>query len=181
MLEVDPELLAERARRELDRHDEMRDGELRMVPLASGPHRRLGSHLLRTVWPLVEERKLWMSYTTGIVRADDDYRVPELAIYRPDQASERGAEGAELIIAIRWPGDESTAKIPWYFHQGCREVLIVDRDTLAVELHAPNGIVVPARSEVLGCTFTTVDGPAVEITWDGGSATVRHHPADLTS
>ncbi len=98
--------------------------------------------------------------------------MPDIAVYRPDQASERGADGAELVIEIRSPGDESMAKIPWYLAQGCREVLIIDRDTLAVELHTPAGRRDPARSDVLGCTFETVDGPAVRVSWDGGEAII---------
>ena len=54
-------------------------------------------------------------------------------------------------------------KLPWYLAQGCREVLIIDRDTLAVELYGVDGRIEPARSDVLGCTFSTVDGPAVQV------------------
>ena len=66
------------------------------------------------------------------------------------------------------------AKIPWYLAQGCGEVLIIDRDTSAVELHGHIGRTNPANSEVLGCTFTTIDGPAFEVTWNGGSTVMRH-------
>jgi Uma2 family endonuclease len=116
---------------------------------------------------------LLISQETGFFRTSDDYRVSDWAIYRPDQASARGTEGAELVVEIRSPGDESLAKIPWYVARGCREVLIVDRDTLAVELHGPDGPLEPARSDVLGATFTTVDGPGLRVEWDGG-ATVLH-------
>jgi Uma2 family endonuclease len=173
MLEVDPHLLAERARLGLDGRDEMWDGELHMVPPASGTHQRFGTELIRVLSALADACGLLVSYETGLFRTDDDYRVPDLAVYRPDQASERGAEGAELIVEIRSPGDESMAKVPWYLARGCREVLIVDRDTLAVELHGQDGPIEPGRSDVLGCTFTTVDGPALEVAWDGGNAVVR--------
>jgi len=174
MLEVDPHLLAERARLGLDGSDEMWDGELHMVPPASGPHQRFGFHLALVVHRLADERGLLMSQETGFFRATEDYRVPDWAVYRPDQASERGAEGAELVLEIRSPRDESMVKIPWYLAQGCREVLIIDRDTLDVELHVAAGRLDIARSEVLGCTFTTVAGPGVRVVWDGESAIVRH-------
>jgi len=173
MLEVDPKLLAERARLGLDARDEMWDGELHMVPPASGPHQRFGFDLACALRPLADERGLRMSQETGFFREADDYRVPDWAVYRRVQASQRGAEGAELVIEIRSPGDETKVKIPWYFAQGCHEVLVIDRDTLAVELHIPSGVVVPASSKVLGCTLTTVSGPAVEVSWGGGSATIR--------
>ena len=130
--------LAERTRLGLDRWDEMWDGELHMVPPASGNHQRFDT----ICWPCCcrsPATRLVVSYETGLFRLDTDYRVPDIAVYRTDQASERGADGAELVIEIRSPGDESMAKIPWYLAQGCREVLIVDRDTLAVELHTPDG------------------------------------------
>jgi hypothetical protein len=79
------------------------------------------------------------------------------------------------VIEIRSPRDETTAKLPWYLNRGCREVLIIDRDTLAVELHVHTGRRDTARSDVLGCTFTTVEaGPALRMVWDGGEATVPH-------
>jgi len=175
MLDVDPKLLAERARLGLDRWDEMWDGELHMVPPASGTHQRFGFNLVLVLKSRADERGLLVSPETGLFRAADDYRVPDWAVYRPDQVSERGTEGAELVIEIRSPGDESMVKIPWYLARGCREVLIVDRDTLAVELHGPAGRIEPARSELLGCTFRTVDGPAVGVAWPGGSAVVPRH------
>ena len=169
---LDPQLLAERARLGLDERDEMWDGELHVVPPANGTHQRLGTDLMWVLRPLIEERGLEASYETGFFRAADDYRVPDWAVYRRDQASERGTEGAELVVEIRSPGDESMAKISWYVAQGCREILVVDRDTLAVELHTPNGHRGRAVSNVLGCTLETIDGPAVRITWDGGAATI---------
>lgn len=174
MLEVDPKLLAERARLGLDRWDEMWDGELHMVPPASGSHQRFGTELLLVLAPLARQDGLKCSYETGLFRREDDYRVPDLAFYRADDASHRGAESAELLVEIRSPGDESMVKVPWYLAQGCREVLIVDRDTLEVELHTRDGRMAPARSDVLRCTFTTVDGPALRVDWDGGSGVVRH-------
>jgi len=54
-------------------------------------------------------------------------------------------------------------------------VVIIDRDALAVELHGPGGRIEPTHSDVLGCTFRTVAGPAVEVSWEVGTAIVRHH------
>ena len=173
-LEVDPKLIADRARLGLDKQDEMWDGELHVVPPANGPHQRFGTQLLLELAPLADARGLEITYETGFFRHEKDYRVADLAVHRRSQSSNRGIECAELVVEIRSPGDETMVKLPWYLAQGCREVLIVDRDTLDVELYGPAGRIDPARSEVLGCTFTTVAGPAVEVVWDDGSATLRH-------
>jgi Uma2 family endonuclease len=173
MLEVDPALLAERARLGLDIRDEMWNGELHIVPQPSGPHQRFGTRLAGVLIQLARARGLEISYETGFYRVENDYRVPDLMVHRSDQASERGAEGSELAIEIRSPGDETMVKLPWYLAQGCREVLIIDRDSLAVDLHDAGGRREPACSDVLGCTFTTVDdGGALHVAWDGGEATV---------
>jgi Uma2 family endonuclease len=172
--EMDPALLAERARLGHDKRDEMWDGVLHMVPPANFDHQWFGSRLFRVLVELADERGLLMTGETGFFREADDFRVPDWAVCRSDQAGRRGMEGAELVIEIRSPGDETMVKLPWYLDQGCREVLIVDRDTLVLELHTTAGVVEGARSDVLGCTFETVDGPAVHITWDGGEATIRH-------
>ncbi len=123
--------------------------------------------------PLVRARGFELSHETGFFRSNEDYRVPDWMVYTPQQASQRGAEGAELAIEIRSPGDETMVKLPWYLAQGCREVLIIDRDSLAVELHDAAGRRDTAHSDVLGCTFTTVDdGTGVQVTWDGGEAII---------
>ncbi len=174
MLEVDPKLLAERARLGHDRWDEMWDGELHMVPPPSFGHQLLGTRLLLAIAPLADARGLTMTYETGYFRVADDYRQPDLAVFRLDRTSARGIEVAELVIEIRSPGDESNAKIAWYLAQGCREVLIVDRDTLDIELHTATGRRDPAASEVLDCTFETADGPVVRVTWADSEAIVAH-------
>jgi Uma2 family endonuclease len=173
MLEVDPQLLAERARLGLDIRDEMWDGELHTVLPASGPHQRFGTRLAGVLIQLARARGLEISYETGFFRTAEDYRVPDWMVYRPDQASERGAEGAELVVEIRSPGDETMVKLPWYLAEGCREVLIIDRDSLAVELHDADGRRETAHSDVLGCTLTSVDdGTGVHVTWKGGEAII---------
>src|ERR687893_752317 len=176
MLEVPPHLLEERRRRGADRWDEMWQGELHMVPPPAERHQSLGSVLLALLLPIARERGLKVAYEIGLFAAADDYRVPDLGVYRPDQASERGLEdAAELVVELVSPGDESRAKLPWYAARA-REVLLVDRDTLAVELHGsgedgPEGVG-GARSEVLGVTFERVDDDHLRVTTPHGVTVV---------
>ncbi|CAN5663811.1 hypothetical protein BH18ACT2_BH18ACT2_00800 [soil metagenome] len=76
MLEVDPQLLAERTRLGLDRHDEMWDGELHMVPPPSGPHQSFAAELAAELRGLARQRGPRVTHETGLFRNADDYRVP---------------------------------------------------------------------------------------------------------
>lgn len=178
LLEVPQAMLDERRRLGLDGRDEVWNGVLHMVPPAGGPHQRLGTKLIRVLGLLAECRGLVPSYETGLFRASDDYRVPDQLYCRPEHESERGAEGAELVVEIRSEGDETYDKIGFYAERNVREMLIVHPQGQWVELlRAVGGKLLPVttdargevRSEVLGAQFATVAG-RLRITWDDGSA-----------
>lgn len=176
MLEVPPHLLEERRRLGVDRWDEMWRGELHMVPPPCERHQSLGSMLLTVLVPLVRERGLKIAYEIGLFAADDDYRVPDLGIYRHDQAGGRGLENAaEMLVELVSPGDESRAKLPWYATR-VREVLLVDRDTLTVELfRMADGrpcAVDPPVSDVLGCAFERLDDDHLRVLTPDGAEVV---------
>jgi Uma2 family endonuclease len=183
MLEAPPEveaMLAERRRLGLDVFDEMWDGVLHMPPPPGGPHQRLNTKLNAMVYAVAERRGLVPHMETGLFRSDDDYRVPDQLFSRPEHLSERGAEGADLVVGIRSPEDETYDKIDFYARMGVREMLVVHPKDRRVELfRAVGGRLMPVQpgpdgaleSDVLGITLRTVDGK-LEITWDGGSATV---------
>ena len=132
------------------------------------------------VYGIAENRGLVPHMETGLFRADDDYRVPDQLFCRQHHLSERGAEGAELVVEVRSARDETYDKSPWYAQMGVREMVVLHPQDRRVELfRALGGQLVPVQpgaegellSEVLGVTLRTVDGK-LEITWDGGSATV---------
>lgn len=178
LLEVPEPMLDERRRLGLDGRDEMWDGVVHLVPPPGGRHQRLGSALLVVLDPLARRRGLVVSYETGLFRRDDDYRVPDLVVYRPEQESERGAEGAELVIELRSSGDETYAKLDFYAAVGVREVLVVHPGDRRVELFRLVGnrlLPVSAdveggvRSDVLALTCTTGE-QQLHLAWDGGSS-----------
>jgi hypothetical protein len=174
------DLLDRRRRWGADRWDEMWDGVLHVVPMPSGVMQRFNTNLFETLAPLAKAKGLRPRYTLGLFRTEDDYRVPRQSYCRPEQLQERGAEGAELILEMRFSGDETYEKIDFYSERGVREMLVADPEERRVELfRAIDGRLTPVHpgpdggntSEVLGVTLRTVDGK-LEITWDGGSATV---------
>lgn len=183
MLEAPPEveaMLAERRRLGLDVRDEMWDGVLHMVPPPGDAHGELSVEFLLAVAPLAKRRGLVPRRETGLFQSDDDYRVPDQLYRRPDQGSDRGAEGAELVVEVRSPRDETYDKIEYYGRVGVREMIVAHPQERRVELfRAVGGRLVPVQpgpdgvveSEVLGIALRTVDGK-LEIAWDGGSATL---------
>jgi Uma2 family endonuclease len=94
--------------------------------------------------------------------------VPDLAVALSSQCTKSGIEGgAELVIEVLSPGDETYDKLPFYAAFGVKEVLVVDPDSRAVELFVLRGGRFPAaladehgwlRSSVLGVAFATRNG-----------------------
>ncbi|MFC5061125.1 Uma2 family endonuclease [Actinomycetospora atypica] len=169
--EVPESLLAERRSRGLDRRDELWDGVLHMVPPPADARQGLSTELVILLGQLAKGRGLVPRIETGLFRSSDDYRVPEQLYRRPEDGSTRGAEGAELVVEILSPQDETLAKLPWYDEIGVREVLILDPATRASTLYRAGQVVEPAHSEVLGVTFRTVDG-RLQLTSEGGEVII---------
>ena len=182
MLDAPGAMLDERRRLGQDKRDEMWDGVLHMVPPPGGAHQGLSSEFFLVVGPLAQSRGLRARIETGLFRAADDYRVPDQLFCREDQLSERGVEGAELVVEIRSPRDETYEKLDFYARLGVREVIVLHTSPRSPEVfRAVGGRLLPVQpasdgglgSDVLGVRLTTVDGPvdaALRVTWDGGGA-----------
>ena len=183
MYEAPPDveaMLAERRRLGLDKRDEMWDGVLHMLPPPGEAHAEFSSEFFLLVGHVSKRRGLVPRMETGLFRTADDYRVPDQLYRRPDQRSDRGAEGAELVVEVRSPRDETYEKIDFYSGLGVREMIVAHPIERRVELfRAVGGRLMPVQpgpdgaleSEVLGIALRSVDSK-LEITWDGGSATV---------
>ncbi len=148
LVDVPESMLAERHRLGHDKFDEMWEGELHMVPPAGFEHNRLYNLLLRALLPAVDAAGLTiLGDGSGLYDPDvpghTSYRVPDLVVFEPVVASERGIEGrAHLVVEVRSTGDESYDKLTFYSRVGVLEVLVVERDTKEVRRWA-----VPAGSE----------------------------------
>jgi Uma2 family endonuclease len=181
IIDPPPHFLEERRRLGHDVRDEMWDGVVHVVPSPSTWHQYFAHRLGHVLFPLAQARGLLATHETMLERpgTDRDWRVPDL-LYAPfERAAQRGIQGhAALVIEVRSPGDETYEKLPFYAEVGCGEVLVIDRDTCAVELFSLGdaGEYVRTTGSVelasLGATVTTIDGPGVRVTWEGGSADV---------
>lgn len=180
MLDAPKEMLDERRRLGQDGRDEMWDGVLHVVPPAGGPHQRLSGDVYFVLRPLAERRGLVSLYETGLFDDEANYRVPDLLFCRSEHLSDRGAEGADIVVEVRSPDDESYAKLDFYAARGVREVLVLHPKGRRVELFrtVDGQMTVLSRdasgaivSDVLGISFATVDGK-LRITWPEGSAEI---------
>ena len=138
MLDVEQYVLDERRALGLDGHDEMWEGELHIVPPEEFGHQEFGGLLLMAIDRIRGALGLRSAQEAGVFdpkAGERDYRVPDLVIARPENVSRRGVEGrAVMAVEIRSPDDETYEKIPFYARVGVEELLVIDRDTRAVEL-----------------------------------------------
>jgi Uma2 family endonuclease len=171
-LEPSQPFLEERRRLGLDKFDEVWDGVLHMVPPASFLHGR-SIHRLAVALEAIAERRglIAVGDGVGLFESDTNYRVPDASIARPDQVSERGLDGAELVVEVLSPNDESRDKLPFYAKLCVREVWIVDPKTRQTEILAlVRRKYIPARF-VRGRARSPLLGITIEVT--GGKLRLR--------
>jgi Uma2 family endonuclease len=182
LVEVPESLLAERARLGLDIRDEMWEGVLHMGPQPIWEHQHLGAELLVVLARVVKRNGLVIVYETELHRAEDDWRVPDLLVVDPAEHGRRGVDGrAELAVEIRSPGDETYEKLGFYAAKELGELLVIDRDTKAVELFIlQDGRLEPSapddegwlRSPRLGVGFRHGEDAKLDVEVDGDVASI---------
>lgn len=114
-----------------DRLDEVWEGEYRVAPAPSGRHAKIDDRLGRVLGPIADRVGLEGATTCNIGR-DGDYRVPDRAYFR-EGGDDVWNPTAAIVVEILSPGDESHAKLGFYFRVGVAEVLIVDPVAVEVE------------------------------------------------
>lgn len=178
LVDAPESLLDERRRLGMEKFDERWEGEWHFVNPPKSWHTRLNFDLGFVMGPRARQLGLEpFGDSTGVFAdVEADWRIPDQVYVRPEQVIEEGVIGAELVVELYSPGDESYAKLPFYAARGITEAMILHRDR-RFELYRLDsaGAYQPAedgRSTVLGVTFSTAEGPKLRIEWDGGSAEV---------
>lgn len=176
-------VLDERRRLGIDASDERWEGEWHLVNPPKHWHALLQRDLLLALVPLARAHGLEAYHEPmGLFGADDDWRVPDLIVARPDACyGDAGMASAEIVVEVRSPGDDTYRKLGFYARRGVEEVWVPHRDR-RVELFRPDGGggMVPdapapdgsVRSEVLDVVLMPVAGPRLRLAWDGGEAEV---------
>ena len=172
-LEVPESFLEERRRLGHDRKDELWDGVLHMVPPGSFSHGFVITNLVIALHGVASRRGM-RSLTSefGVFEHDLNYRVPDVTIVKPEHCTERGLVGAELVVEVLSPNDESRDKQAFYAARAIRESWIVEPKTRAIEVYQlrrgryvrvdeVDGVI---RSPALGIDLTVIEGPILRIT-----------------
>ena len=103
-------LLEERRRSGADRRDEVWDGILHVIPPPSVEHERLAHGLHVLLGSHASAANLVVVGTVGI-GTEDDYRVPDLAVLRPNYAPQSN-DTAAIVVEIASPRDDAWEKLP---------------------------------------------------------------------
>ncbi len=114
----------------LDRYDEVWEGEQHMAPAPHPWHGVLDQRVAVAFQPTVEAAGLTMTGPFNL-GAPDDYRVPDRGVHRRVPATV-WVPGAELVVEILSPDDESWDKLGFYAARGVGEVVIVDPDARSI-------------------------------------------------
>ena len=184
MLQPDEKWLEERRRLRRDRHDEVWDGVLHVVPSPTIVHQRFEAALDRCLYPLVTPLGLEVFREFDIrdrEKGGDDYRQPDVVVVSPKDVGDWINGHAELVIEIRSPYDEAYEKIPFYERCRIPEYWIVDPTTRVFEVRVlRRGKYVVAKPDANGVVYaprfalklSLVDGPKLRIAWADGSADI---------
>ncbi len=174
--------LEERRRLGHDRKDELWEGVLHMVPPPNLGHGRRTLDLFIPLQRIGTRRGLhtWAG-DTGVYAPDvapPSWRIPDLSLSRPQHESERGLEGAALVVEVLSPNDESRDKFGFYARVGVAEVWILDPTSREPEIYTCIDrafVRVPSiggvhHSPLLGITLEVIDGPLLRVS-DGDDVT----------
>ena len=127
-----------------DQHDEVWEGVYFMPPMANDDHQDLVFEFA-LVWGATVSKPGLGKVRPGVnlaASAEDwehDYRVPDVVVFLADTTAENHdtfwAGAADFIIEITSPRDRTYEKIPFYAQIGVRELLILNRQSWALELY----------------------------------------------
>ena len=159
-------LIDERRRLGLDLFDEWHEGVYVIVAGPSPEHGAVAAELITVLGPLARARGLRIATPTNIGTDEDDSRVPDLTMYRPDtpRTSPAFLATAELAVEVLSPRERPQAKLGFYAAHGVREYVEVDPDARTVRLwrNVDGSWHESARSEVLDLDLADVES---QIAW----------------
>jgi len=119
------EVLARRRRSGADRHDEVWEGVLHMMPTPSGAHMDVQQQLAVLLDAPARAAGLFPRLGGVNIGDAEDYRVPDGVLQR-ERRSGVWHRTAALAVEILSPGDQALDKLPFFADHHVDELLIVD-------------------------------------------------------
>ncbi len=156
--------LDERHRLGQDDFDEVWEGDRYVPPPLSGRHARVAYELPLILRPYADRAGL-VSAGHCAIGTDEDYRVPDMVLFRARGPSMDDALPA-VVVEVTLPNDRSRLKSDFYHRQGVEEVLIVDPERRSVEwlVRGAEAFEPAGESTLLGLSATAladlIDWPA---------------------
>jgi Uma2 family endonuclease len=171
-LQVPADFLERRRRLGHDRHDEVWEGVLHMVPSPTVWHQRIETELLVALNDIATRRGLLalpqIDLHDPVSEGYSDYRQPDIVLVDRVNTSARGIEGAAaLAVEIISPHDESRDKVSFYARVGVRELWLVDPRERTIEVFRGT-MPVPAHNR-------TISAPSLglELRLEGSDLVIR--------
>jgi Uma2 family endonuclease len=141
-------MIRRRRRLGLDHKDEVWDGVYVIMPDPTMVHQEIIGTLYDAFSAVVRLPGLGRvvmgsNVSDRRVRWKKNFRVPDLVVVltggRAVDCGTHWMGGPDVVVEVRSPGDDTDFKIPFYGTIGVRELLIVDRDSRAVQLLRHDG------------------------------------------
>jgi Uma2 family endonuclease len=141
---LEEELKEQRQAWDADQHDEVWEGVYFMPPMANDDHQEIVSSftfvLVASVGlPGLGKVRPGVNLAASAEDWEHDYRVPDVVVFMADTAAENHnrfwSGPADFIIEITSPHDRTYEKVHFYSQIGVRELLIVNRQSWALELY----------------------------------------------
>lgn len=146
-----------RHRKELgqDLFDEVWEGDYHVAPAPHPSHGLVDQQVAELLGPAARRAGLVGSGPLNI-GVPDDYRVPDRAYLR-DVPTVTFVPTAAVLVEIVSPGDETYAKLDFYFARGVEELLVIDPLRRSVECYrrGDERLLPSDSSDLLG--FTPAD------------------------
>jgi Uma2 family endonuclease len=168
-----PEVLELRKRTGADRFDEMWEGVLHMPPAPDLRHQLMARDIVAFFAEAWEPRTGGLAVAQVNVSTPDrwptDYRIPDVAIMTEAAAKAAETRFVQPIVAIeiRSPADETYEKLDFYAEVGVRALVVVERQTKAVQVFSvADGTLVLAAAGPGG--WTLVPPLGVEVRTEAG-------------
>jgi Uma2 family endonuclease len=160
---IPTEMLEQRRRLGLDKHDEVWEGIYHLVSSPTPSHQRIQGELFIALQAFAKRGgfKLYtdLDLHDPTAQPDRDYRQPDLSVVRVEYVTPRGIKGpAELAIEVISPHDESRIKVPFYARIGVRETWLVDPLAHTIDIFAGGN---PIQRSTLGLDLTIENGNLV--------------------